>query len=711
MRRNAKSAFTLVEVLTGIIVIAAISTCSWFAASTLFRGEQLSRNRTVAINLLQKSQEEMRKASLSFYDSLENCQFPGPAFVAGDLACGLQALGAQFNGYDRNVTVTAQYGSTEIKKAVITVNWTDQGVVKSLNSAVLLARPPDPLPGNIIGTVRSSATGNPLINNVNIKVKLVGPGTERDTTSKNALGTKNENFDFFDSTTGAFVLPVGTWKLTATHPSYYNYTHPADITVTSNAETKVDFVMDPKPESAQVTIKLKDMANGAILIPNFESGYIYLIDDFTETGRVIGNNANASVLTVTVPFSDVNPKKFTVVNNYAYRAGYAAKTNALGPPSCTYNYQPHGWSSAVEQEDASLICTNPFNGSIATDRIIVNPGDNLTVNVPLYPVPLATVKGKVTDSSGNGLAGAVLYARWPDGNSWWRKNSAYLTATTDASGNYTYLVPAAQEMFPNNPSGALTLRAEHNMPFTGCCDSPQQVLKYGYLALTNLFEGSTISAPDIVIPDAGSVTCGNVKGVIKDGSSGSTLNGAGVNVQGVGTNTAGAGDYIYQCPGTGYRLPIGLSRFYASLGAYYGYDSAGNYWYSPAPSVNIKANQMVDYDAKLWPVGYGKVIVNVLDAGTNFPISGAKVRLQTYNGGDITLTTAGDGKATFNNTLETWPPVGLPGDPYYSQTARGHALTTTHPSGFYSSDSRGIPILQKGDTVTITVKLTPSGGT
>ncbi|MCC6759160.1 MAG: hypothetical protein IT395_06015 [Candidatus Omnitrophica bacterium] len=711
MRRNVKSAFTLVEVLTGIIVIAAISTCSWFAASTLFRGEQLSRNRTVAINLLQKSQEEMRKASLSFYDSLENCQFPGPAFVAGNLACGLQPLGAQFNGYDRSVVVTPQNSSTELKKAVITVTWTDQGVLKSLNSAVLLARPPDPLPGNIIGTVRSSATGNALISNAQITVTLVGNTTSRTTTSKGSLGTKSENFDFYDSTTGAFVLPVGTWKLTATHPSYYNYAHTVDITVTSNAETTVDFLMDPKPKDAKVTIKVKDMANGASLIPNFESAYIYLIDDFTETGRVIGSVVHASTLVVTVPFNDVNPKKFTVVNNYAYRAGYAAKTNSLGPPSCTYNYQPHGWSSAVEQADASLICTNPFNGSIATDRIIVNPGDDFPVDVPLYPVPMATVKGKVVDSVGNGLAGAVLYARWPDGNSWWRKNSAYITTTTDASGNYNYLVPAVQEMFANNGSGALTLRAEHNMPFTGCCDSPQQVLKYSYLAVTNLFEGSTVNAPDMVIPDAGNLTCGNVKGVIKDGSSGAALNGAGVNVQGVGTNTAGAGDYIYQCASTGYRLPVGLSRFYASLGSYYGYDSAGNYWYSPAPSVNIKTNLIVDYDAKLWPVGAGKVIVNVLDAGTNFPISGAKVRLQTYNGGDITLTTVADGKATFNNTLETWPPVGLPGDPYYNQTPRGHALNTTHPSGFYSSDSRGIPILQKGDTLTIDVKLTPSGGT
>jgi type II secretory pathway pseudopilin PulG len=709
---NRKAAFTLVEVITGIVILGVISTCSWLAVSTLFRGEQLSRNTTVATNLLQKSQEELRKSSLTFYDSLENCQFPGPAFLGTNIACGLQALGAQFNGYTRSVVITPENSSTELKKAVITVNWTDQGNNKKMLSAVLLARPPDPLPGNIIGTVRSSAVANNLIQDASITVTLVGGAASRTTTSKTNLGSKNENYDFFDSATGAFLLPVGTWKLTATQPNYYSYTHTADITVTSNAETRVEFLMDPKPQDGTINIRMID-GNTRNLLPNYNGGRVQILDSYQETGTYWPVD-NATTWSKTIKFEDVNPRTFTVDTWWAYRSGYVGKTLKNGPPNCNYNYNSTGWSSAVMLDDTSTLfaCDKPYHGSHATDRFTVNPGETITVDVPLYPLPLATITGTVVDARGNPLANSLIYAQWPIDGTWWSKNGSYQTATTDSQGKFSFVVPAAQEMFANNAGGAMTLRAEHNMPATGCCDSAQQILKYGYKAVTNLFEGSTVSSVEITIPDAGNTTCGNVKGVIKDGESNLTLNEVNVNVQGVGTSTAGFGDYIYQCPETGFRLPVGLSRFYASKGAsYYGYDSNGNNWYAPAPSVNVKSNVMVDYDAKLWPIGVGTVVVNVKDAGTNNALSGAKVRLQTYNGGDVPLITGADGKVTFNNTLETWPPVGLPGDAYYNQTPHSHNLTVSHPSGFYSSHTQSIPVLEKNDTLTIEVRLTPSGGT
>jgi len=717
MKRNSKFGFTLVEVLTGIVVLGVISTCSWYAASTLFRGEQLNRNRTVAINLLQKSQEELRKASLSFYDSMETCQFPGPAFNATNNTCGLQVLAAPFNGYDRNAVITPEHSSTEIKKAVITVNWTDQGNAKSMNSAVLLARPPDPLPGNIYGTVRSSGPGNNLINGAQITATLVGNTSSRTTTSKNFLGTKGENYDFFDSSTGAFVLPVGTWRITATHPSYYAYPGAGnvDVTVTSNGETPHPFEMDPKPQNATVNIRLVDATNGNAQIPNFESGYIFLLDDFEPTHQIIQHIQSSSFLAATVTFNNTNPKSFTIVNNWAYLSGYAAKTNSLGPPSCVYNYQRHGWSSSVQQADGTLICANPFNGSNATDRILVNPGDTINITAPLFPVPTATINGKVVDKNGVGLDRALLYARWPNegiGERWWRKNGSYISTLTDAAGKYTFVVPAAQEMFSNNAAGGLTIRAEHNMPFNACCDSPQQTLVYAYSSpVTNLFAGSTISIPDITISDAGNSDCGNVKGNIKDGLSGLNLNGAAINVQGVGNNTAGAGNYIYQCPAAGYRLPTGQSRFFSTLGGYYNYDNAGNWWYAAAPNVNIASNAMVNYDGKLWPVGYGTLVVNVRETGSNLPINGASVTFGTYCCGSQTLSTGADGKATFNNALETWPPADLPGDPYYSHVARGHSVSATDPSGFHQGSSKAIPILRKNVILEELLYLDPSGGT
>ncbi|MCB9771852.1 MAG: carboxypeptidase regulatory-like domain-containing protein [Candidatus Omnitrophica bacterium] len=702
------SGFTLVEALTGIVVIAAISTASWFAVSTLFRGEQLTRNRTVAINLLQKSQEEIRNASLTFYDTLQNCQFPGPAFDANiNINCGLQALNTYFTGYTRSVSVTPHSGSTEIKKATITVNWTDQGQTLSLYSAVLLARPPDPLPGNIIGIVRSSGTGNPLINGVSIKVELVGGTVSRTTTSKNTLGAKNESFDFFDASTGAFVLPVGTWRLTATHPSYYAYTHSADITVTSNAETRVDFSMDPKPQNATVKVRLINGITGAPL-NNFQYGTYYILDDYATTNTIVASAGSTTAGDHTITFNDSNPKSFTVNTYNAFKSGQAGKPTCL---SYAYNY--NGQSTAhLLDDNLTTTCSNPYNGSSTSDRITVNSGDNnVVVKIPIYNVPTATVRGKVTDQSGVPIVGATLYAKWPSSDLW-IQNGAYQTATTNAQGEYSYRVPATQEMLPNNNSGALQVYAYKSMPINGCCDSIQYVDRYSTtVPVTNLFEGALITDVNLTINSGGRINCGNVQGNIKDGASGAGLNSASVSVQGVGNTTATGGDYIYQCPSTGYRLPAGLARFYASKSNYYSYDSNGNNWYSPAAGVNIQADTMVDYSAKLWPVGTGTVIVTVLDEGSDFPIANINLKLTNYNSGQISLTTDSSGIATFNNTLETWPPVGLPNDAYYSRTPRGHSLVATDPSGFYPSASLSIPTLEKDGTLNVTIKLAPAGGT
>lgn len=710
MKRNRRSAFTLVEVLTGIVVLGVISTCSWLAVSTLFRGEQLTRNRTIAINLLQKSQEEIRNASLTFYSTLERCQFPGPFFIPNtNSSCGLQVLNANFNGYTRSVAITPQNNSTEIKQAIITVNWTDQGNPVSMNSAVLLARPPDPLPGNIYGTVRSSDQGNALIKGAIITAIPIAGGPTNAANSQSTLGAKNENYDF-NSSTGAFMLPVGLWQLTAQAPGFFEY--PAKggapvnntVLVTSNAESVFNFTMDPRPDDAILRVRLKDATTGNQLT-DFLNG-AYFIFDNSQTIQAESNSVGRDHI---ITFNDMNPKDFTINTYWAYRSGY------VGQPSCSgYPFHVDGWSSAQIDASSALSCGNPYNGSQTSDRITVNPNNIRPVDIPLVPVPTATIRGKVIDSAGNPVAGAKVFATWPAVRgvvARWYQNGTYPIATADSNGNYSYVVPAVQEMFSNTVAGALKIQALGRVPFNGCCNTTQTIEMPSNTALVNnLFTGATITAPDLQIINAGSVTCGNVKGIIKNDLTGLGINNVAINIHSVGASTDSSGDYIYQCPSVGFKVPAGPSRFYAAQSQFYTYDSNGNSWYSPQPGVNVQSNQMIDYDAKLWPIGNGTIIVNVIDARTGGPINGAVVKLKTYTNLEVTLVTPSDGKQTFNNTLETWPPVGLPSDNYYKwQNHYEHTLTVKHPSGNYSDYIGAIPRLLKNETLIIDVKLIPTG--
>lgn len=721
MKLRTRFAFTLVETLTGIVILTVASASSWVAVSTLFRGEQINTNNSTAINLLQKSQEEIRKASLTFYENLEKCQFPGPSFNSSNNAvCGLENLGANFNGFTRKADISKQSGSTEIKQAIITVNWTDKGQAKSMSSLVMVSRPPDPLPGNIIGTVRTSATGNALINGATITATLVGNTTTSQVTSTSALGSKGENYNMAVTTSGtigAYKLPVGTWSITARANGYYDYPpsgNTATVVVTSNAESRFDFIMDPRPLDGVLNIRLIDGNTGALL-PNFTSGRIYILDD----GVSAGYRDNSTTFSKSISFNNTDPKTFTVATYMAYYSGFVGWTQSRGPIYCNYDFSYFGWSSSVMLDETStnFACSNNWWGNQTQDRITVTSGNTTAVNVPLVPIPTATITGTVIDTAGNPLAGSVIYAKWPsfDGSDhWWIRNGGYVTATADKDGHYSIIVPATQSIFPNNNNFyGMTLRAEHQMPYNGCCDSGQQQLLYGYSSpVINLFPGSTITDINIKIGYPSNVDCGNVQGNIKDDSTGLALKGVSVTVQGAGNSTDPGGNYIYQCPSTGFKLPVGNARFYATLSNYYSYDSGGNRWYSSAPNVNIQKNSMADYNSKLWPVGTGTVIVTVLDAGSGLPINLATVRVSDYNGGQKTINTGSDGIATFNNVLETWPPSDLPADSFYNHSNQsGLGVSVTYSTGNYAASSTTIPLLRKNDSVNVTIKLAPPGGT
>ncbi len=720
MKRTSPSAFTLVEVLTGIVVFATISACTAVAVGTLFRGEQLSRARNIAINLMQKSQEEIRKAALTFYDPpqgpLEDCQFPGPNFGNTNRACGLKALDASFTGYTRSVTIAPESGSSELKKAIITVNWTDLGQPKSIQSAVLLAHPPDALPGNVVGIVKSTANGNPLLPNVQIRLFRVG-GKDFQLNSAAAISKSENNEDInfnFKATTGAYQVDPGTWNLTANLDHYESYTHPQPIVVSSSLESRrIEIFLRPLPDDAHLQIRMINALTNQPL-GDFHQGRSYVLDDYEPTKQVHDWRENQTSWDTTIHFSNTNPQQLTVMTLWAYRAGYAQR------PSCSgLAYEPDGWSSSRYLQNGAINCNNPYNGNAASDRIVVNPGDSFPVIIPLYPVPEATVSGTVKDQNGQVLEGAKVFAKWPRrdsdatfGNAWWWKNGYYPFAVTDRNGNFTLNVPAVQELFESTPQNYLELIAQKKMPSQDCCNTISQVDRQSNLVNVGraLKEGDLATGILLIIPNGGTYNCGNVQGQMRNGETGALVSNALIILSGSANTTDGGGYYIYQCPGVGFQLPEGLADFHSSKNAYYPFDQSGNEFYTPQPAVNIKANQLVNYNAKMWPVGVGRVIVHVTKKGSGggTPIKGASVKFNPYNAGpSVTMTTGNDGQAVFDGVVETWPPPGVIGDNYYKQTPRSHSIDITHPS--YEPDHGEILNLEKGQTITIEIELTGHG--
>lgn len=691
----------MLEILLGVVIVALVSVASWISISVLTHTGETSRNRSLAINLAQKSQEEVRRAAQSFYNDLDGCVFP-PA--SGGM-CTFDNTMTDLPEFTRTLTVSPVNGSTELKQSTVRISWLEFGQSRFIESTVYLSRPADPIPGNILGKVTpENKPGQPL-SGVTVTVSLQNSTESRSTLSVGSLSSKGANFDFAEAGTGRFVLSVGKWQLTATHPNYFPYTHSELIDVTSNQEEFVPFEMEPKPESAKISGTVVDAFNGNQPVATFNSGRINLL----RNGSGIANVSNSRTFSFTVNFNDTDDQCFTLNTEHAFKSAYAFQ------PGCGLLYDRHGWSSARVQEDNSVVCGNPRNGNSASDRICVSPGDEETVNLPVVPVPEVLITGRVVDNTGKVLPGAVVRARWPrSGDSAdWRKGNAVMSAAAAADGRFSFSVPAVQGMFANaNPfQDYLQVWASASVQVMTCCNTTAMENRSSITQNVGpLFPGDgPRDIGDLVIP-ANDRNCGNATGkMMEKFSGGSAIPGVSVRILG-SELTDGAGVYLYSCPAQGFKIPQGGYEFLADKSGYYSYRSGGNMWYASRAGVSILANQVAIYDGRLWPIGAGTVTGTVKDAGSGNPLDGADVELRLYTGARSTAKTDSSGRFRFDNVLETWPPPSLPAnDPYYQHAARTHSVHVTHPSGIYLPKDQGIPQLNAGETVDMTILLTTQG--
>jgi len=217
--------------------------------------------------------------------------------------------------------------------------------------------------------------------------------------------------------------------------------------------------------------------------------------------------------------------------------------------------------------------------------------------------------------------------------------------------------------------------------------------------------------------------CGNAAGTIIDDSNKQALSGAVVTIAGQNETSKffdGAGiEYQFVCTDASqYRLPVGTSAFAASLSGYYNYSTAGNNWYAPMIGPNIKPQDTIDYDARLWPKRYGQVHVEVLAVSPDGekPLPDAAVILAQYTGAGNSRTTGSSGTADFSSILENWPPADLPADGtgYYNQAPRAHTVTVKFGdqtvSKIIPSAADGIGPVENGETLSIIIKIPVTGG-
>lgn len=735
MKNKEKKSFTLVEIILSILIISLIAAVGYFSFVVLQRATEDAHNRSLAVALALKSEEELRRIAQSNFDSLDSATVKNNFDSFSDPV--------NFPGFTRTLSVSPFSGSTEIKRVEVRISWNERGRTRHYNYSFLLSRPPLPLPADICGRVFDKDTGNP-VNGVTVKITCA---TKPSLSYEHVTGTVGcsgvdcstgggYTFANVDPTTGTRTFNLypnecNIWNLSVLESAnYYKYDHPNPITIFSGRETQVpDIYLTPKPQAAHIRVRVIDKNTGTDLPTDLD---LYQNGNFYKDGWTTAANPWWDWK---IEFEEgVSKKCFTVVTGhltsdwyYPYRYNKHCG-DFCDPHGWGKNYNYRGWSSAVVQADGSVICSNPWWGSKATDRICVTPGSTVNITIPLVKVPTATLKGYVKSSDGKKVANANIYVYWHSWG-WWA------STTSDSSGYYQIEIPAEQELFPDNSSYYLKVKV-YGKVGRGCCD--EEINSNITETIGPVWKGDVINK-DFVLPGK-TEKCGDVKGYIYDGKTGNPVSGAKVEIAGRSENSDSSGFYYFKCedstcpckPGGSTpsykccRLPIGKREVvvrkkgdYYPFSSYYWWRSdsvdgmllRSGYYYkqNSIPEVNIPNKNTVSYNVDLWPIGWGKIIGHVKDANTGADIKGAKVTLTLQAGiGKKTTTTDANGDFEFNKVIESWPPPSLPATPYYNHTPRKHSLKV-EASGYQTVTINNIT-LNDGETLDLgEIVLTPEG--
>lgn len=705
---NKTRGFTLIELLVSIVIIAIIAIAGYTGFYALSGGNEVSRNRLHAISLSQAALEEIRGIARNNFGGLA-------AHYAGHVNQSTQTT-----GFARTINIAAVPGSANLQRAEVTVVWDDKGQPRHYNTVTLISRPPDPLPGNFYGNVINAVTAERI---VGARVYLTHA-----TSGHTAVTTTATNIDcpvhphhnatsyHFCDNAGNFQLETGNWNLQVKCESAYGCTAYLNSTViplfppalASSEDRQVqDIQLEPKPEPANII--------GNFVAAGTTNSVVGLAVNLRKNGSLIrSTNNNAGGFSFSnIEFSNSNPQCFTIHTLQAYKKGYCGNFcgptgSGINPATNTKPYNYHGWSSSPVM-DGTINCSNPWFGNSATDRICVSPGQTYNLgNIALSSVPLAILKGVVRLCDECGMApieNATVSASWYDGTSWPG------SATTNFSGEYSLSVPAQQELFPSG----YYLRARANAPFQSfcCCTVTCTVWVSQNQDIDNIYEGNTKTA-DFLYNYPPMELCGNVQGKVMSGATGAKLSDVTVSVASINVTTDTNGYYIFKCPNpepTAFRIPAGNYVVNATKTGYYSFRSSGNSIYSSVGNLSVTQFTTNTYqDIKLWPIGYGVIKGKVYHQGTTNPVIGATVQLNYYSDASIdrTATTDSNGNFEFTGVYETWPVPAVLGNSYYSQTARLHYLKFRHPD--YYDTSRSALTLKSGETLDLTVEMTPTEG-
>ncbi len=672
-----KKSFTLVEILISTLIIAIVSLAAYISLTTLSRVEERSGDTITAHNLTLSAYEEIKARSYRDEDFFNNLTSIYPS--DSDVWESFDIKGYPDDFFERLIAVEDD-ASSEFEHIRVSVRWREEGDWRRIDKAFSLARPPDPLPGNIEGTV-SEGLADP-IQGVLIEIQEAESGLMI------SVHTDNRGYFTFENEDGNYQLSAGTYSLSATHERYEPVVL-MEVVVNPDESTEVDIQMQPLPEELKGTITGRFIDPDGSPVRDLQvrlySGGSY------QRGTSTGNDGTFRFREVPVEDGDGNSLSYTVATNDAYRVGYCGRIPHQG-----WGKQWHymGWSSSLDRGGGTILAGNPWWGSTATDRIEVIPDPGITDmgSIVIYPVPTATMSGTVR-YQGAGVDRARV-------SRWWHDWVWLGSVRTNNTGQYTMAVPAAQELFPDDNRYRLRVRGSMGgSPPDGCGYTPE------YRRAPSLYVGTSVANFDF---DLGTRFCGNVDGHIRDDITLGGLSAATVTVRGRSGSSNALGNYCVPEGGCGapprYTVATGRHALEAERNGYYAYTTEGNRWYARIGGgrpVHVEANETTEYNFRMFPRGYGGVEGAVLDSITGNPIEDVEVVFRLYDGGRHRVSTESDGEFSIDPVLESWPPppdILNNHDGYYNTGERLHRFSIDGGDEYEPYSRGGIEVIRNQTT-------------